>query len=238
MDNFNLKDFLVENKMTRNSKLLSEIKIYPSTMGPSAKEVGIDDEFHYKDNHIEWNKFPYFPEDTLYDYENDEEYTKAEFWDTDIKPYDYQFQPDSGYKENGTWTFGFDGHEISGFVDGLDFKFKKGELYEIKISPLTINTGGTITPQEWEALGVGYGIDEYYGDTYFETPYGFYFSVDEKDPKKLSTEIQFDDYDADAGDVESSVESDIQDLTDDLKKRNINIKVIPFSKGLVVYVFK
>ena len=60
---------------------------------------------------------------------------------------------------------------------------------------------GSISPEEWEAIGPGFRTEEW-GNTFYITPQGFSFSMDPEtafstDPKtaKLSCELQKDDYD-------------------------------------------
>ena len=129
MADFDLKKFLIENKITRNSKLLAEnvnfntwahndthgveVVFKPSPANPNGMLTQQDDEYLDPDN----------PES--------ENFTKASFWKNDVSRMD---KVEQGYYEpggviyankepNGTWILTWDSGEISGFVEGEDFEF-------------------------------------------------------------------------------------------------------------------
>jgi len=86
--------------------------------------INEDRKWDYNDGEIKWSDSPKQPEDTLYDYEENETLTKSEFWNTDIKNREYEYtQPAYGFEKNGKWTFIWDSGEIGGFVEGEDFEF-------------------------------------------------------------------------------------------------------------------
>lgn len=129
MDNFDLKKFLIENKITRNSRLLNE---------------NVDfDKWAHNDTHgveVVWKPFPANPDEMLTQHDDEyldpdnpesENFTKASFWDTDISKMN---KIEQGYHEpgdviyasklpNGTWLITWDSGEISGFNEGEDFEF-------------------------------------------------------------------------------------------------------------------
>jgi hypothetical protein len=124
MDNFNLKQFLVENKLTENSRL-DEIKATPGTTGIDSRFRG-PSEFTFQDNiNFKWKDKPANPEKMLTDTESGEKFTKAEFWKSDIIGTDPKdIFPNRGSRDlKGIWTLTFDIGEISGFVKEKDFTF-------------------------------------------------------------------------------------------------------------------
>ena len=121
MEDFNLKKFLIENKMTRNSRLLSE---------------NVDfNKWTHNDTHgveVVFKSSPDNPDGMLT--QHDEEYldpndpesknfTKASFWSNDISDYDESGVIYASKLPNGTWILTWDSGEISGFVEGEDFEF-------------------------------------------------------------------------------------------------------------------
>lgn len=124
MEDFNLQKFLIENKMTRNSKLLSE---------------NVDfNKWSYNDNHgmeIVFNPTPGNPDGPLYDPERGEDLPpKKNFWQEVVFKFMDQtkqgFLADALYaikNPNGTWEFEWDAGSTSGFIEGEDFKFVSEE---------------------------------------------------------------------------------------------------------------
>ena len=74
---------------------------------------------------FKWNNLPQNPNDMLFNYDDDEELSKGEFWDSDniaTQPEDHM--PTYGAKEpDGTWRFEWDSGDIGGFIEGEDFTF-------------------------------------------------------------------------------------------------------------------
>jgi hypothetical protein len=88
-------------------------------------EIGVD-EFDYNNMYgFKWNNRPQNPNDMLFSYDDDEEFSKGEFWDSDdIENNPEDHIPDYGKKNSdGTWTFEWDSGEIGGFKEGEDFIF-------------------------------------------------------------------------------------------------------------------
>jgi hypothetical protein len=121
MDNFDLKQFLIENKLT-------EVRLLPKNTGIANKHNGFN-KFTPKDNIIiKWNNMPSYPQSMLTDMNTGDTFTKENFWETDIIGRDiHEFQPQYGIKDRkGIWTFSWiydDGTEIKGFVELADFTF-------------------------------------------------------------------------------------------------------------------
>ena len=91
----------------------------------------VNEPFGPEDNiSFRWKSQPANPKSILTDTESGEEFTKEEFWETDIKGSGSgNMPPDYGSQNpDGTWTFDFDEVEISGFVEGEDFEFEEDEL--------------------------------------------------------------------------------------------------------------
>ena len=105
-DNFDAKQWLTENKITTQSRLNEITSFTPQ------------DNINFK-----WKSQPANPESMLTDTESGDEFTKGEYWKTDIigrNP--SEIFPTYGNKDlDGTWTLTFDEGEISGFVEGEDF---------------------------------------------------------------------------------------------------------------------
>jgi len=120
-NNFNLKTFLAEGKLL--------------------KEEQEFDKWSYNNDHdmeIVFNTFPSNPEGLLYDNDEEEEFTKADFWKTDVTKPGHGTEVEQGYlldvlyadkNSDGTWEFIWDAGNISGFIEDEDFKFvPKSEL--------------------------------------------------------------------------------------------------------------
>ena len=123
MDSFDLKQFLVENKLTKNSKL-NEARIVPSSTGMSRFRG--PSEFTSEDNiNFKWKNKPANPKSMLTDTESGEEFTKEEFWESDIIGIDpeYIFPLRGSRDSKGIWTLTFEYGEFSGFVNEKDFTF-------------------------------------------------------------------------------------------------------------------
>jgi hypothetical protein len=72
---------------------------------------------------FKWKPQPANPESMLTDTESGEEFSKGEYWKSDIIGTDPSNVYPAYGNENldGTWTLTFDEGEISGFVEGEDF---------------------------------------------------------------------------------------------------------------------
>ena len=103
-DNFDAKQWLVENKVTFQSRL-NENK----TLGP--------DDF----DTFKWKPQPANPKAKLEDLENEDTVSKGDFWKSDIIGNDDYSTPLYGSENNGVWTFSWDEGELSGFIEGEDF---------------------------------------------------------------------------------------------------------------------
>jgi hypothetical protein len=81
----------------------------------------------YKDPELEgftWNAQPAHPEDILFDHDEEEEFSKADFWK--YNDTSEQGRPTYGnIEDDGKWRFQWDAGDISGFVEGEDFTFGK-----------------------------------------------------------------------------------------------------------------
>jgi len=193
MSNFDYKKYLVENKLTANSKMLNEASSFKFQIGDNLVTYGGEEEFkvlgvkpnlaaaladtenpkaveelkrdlrknligdedknkpfylvtsksfpvdkYYieselknenksftpEDNiNFKWKSQPANPKGILTDTESGEEFTKEEFWISDIIGSDPSLNfPAYGNKNSdGTWTLTFDEGEISGFIEGEDF---------------------------------------------------------------------------------------------------------------------
>lgn len=129
MEDFNLKKFLTENKLTRNSRLLSE-------------NVNFD-KWDWDNTHgveVVFKPFPANPDGILTQHDDEyldpndpesENFTKANFWENDLsnmgKVKQGYYEPGNviyaNKEPNGTWKLTWDSGEISGFVEGEDFIF-------------------------------------------------------------------------------------------------------------------
>jgi hypothetical protein len=118
---FNLKSFLAEGKLLKEQQNFNK--------------------WSHNDNYgmeIVFKPFPSNPEGLLHDNEGEEDFTKANFWETDITKPDHGTKVEQGYIEDilyasknddGTWEFTWDAGNISGFIEGEDFEFiPEGEL--------------------------------------------------------------------------------------------------------------
>ena len=76
---------------------------------------------------FKWNNLPQKPNDMLFDYDDDEEISKGEFWDSDnIANATEDDLPTYGVKEpDGTWRLKWDSGDIGGFIEGEDFTFSQ-----------------------------------------------------------------------------------------------------------------
>jgi hypothetical protein len=119
MNDFNLKKFLIENKITRNSQLLSENVDFNKWSNNNTHDM-----------EIVFNPAPRDPESLLYDNEDEEDLTKQDFWESDV--YGSFILINQGYiseiitavkLKNGTWNFSWDVGDIDGFIEGEDFNF-------------------------------------------------------------------------------------------------------------------
>jgi hypothetical protein len=134
--------------------LNEEFRRMQKLAGINENEMNEFNEWSYNNDHGVDIVFKFSPSDpnemlTQYDEEyldpNDPEsnnFTKASFWESDIIN-QYDKIPQGYYDEggvtyasklsNGTWMFTWDSGEISGFKEGLDFKFiPKEELQSNK----------------------------------------------------------------------------------------------------------
>ena len=103
-DNFDAKKWLVENKVTFQSRLNEN------------KNLGPDDFDTFK-----WKPQPANPKAKLEDLENEDTVSKGDFWKSDIIGNDNYSTPIYGSENNGVWTFSWDEGELSGFIEGEDF---------------------------------------------------------------------------------------------------------------------
>jgi hypothetical protein len=80
--------------------------------------------FNPEDNvNFKWKNQPANPKSMLTDTESGEEFTKEEYWKSDIigtNPSEI-FPTYGSENSDGTWTLTFDIGEFSGFVEGEDF---------------------------------------------------------------------------------------------------------------------
>jgi hypothetical protein len=109
--------------LAENSKL-NEARIVPSSTGMSRFRG--PSEFTSEDNiNFKWKNKPANPKSMLTDTESGEEFTKEEFWESDIIGIDPEFTfPNRGSRDSkGIWTLTFDYGEFSGFVNEKDFTF-------------------------------------------------------------------------------------------------------------------
>ena len=106
MSNFDLKKYLVENKLTAGSRLNENKSFTP------------EDDINFK-----WKNQPANPKGILTDTESGEKFTKEEFWESDIIGTDPSliFPNYGNENSDGTWTLTFDEGEFSGFIEGEDF---------------------------------------------------------------------------------------------------------------------
>ena len=146
-DKVNARQFLKDDKVWNNfiknlnnveqmsdkeleDAMRSEMSMYffnkPDKLGES--QLNEIEKFDY-DVDIKWKSQPANPKSILTDTENGEEFTKEEFWKSDIIGYDpSETLPDYGNKNpDGTWTFDFVEFQISGFIEGEDFTFDDEE---------------------------------------------------------------------------------------------------------------
>jgi hypothetical protein len=121
-DNFNASKWLVENKITFQSRL-NENK----TLGP------------YDFDTFKWKPQPSNPNAKLEDLENEDTVSKGDFWKSDIIGNDSS-TPTYGSENNGVWTFTWDSGEISGFIEGEDFTLSN--LNENKIKGVDVDNDG------------------------------------------------------------------------------------------------
>ena len=107
------KEFL---KMQKRAGLITESQFQSKTK--------VLTEIIINDDTFRWKKSPQNPNDMLMDYDENEEITKASFWETDMigSPIDYNI-PNYAQEENGKWRFQWDAGDIGGFVEGEDFNF-------------------------------------------------------------------------------------------------------------------
>ena len=114
-----MKKQLLSEEFTRMQKLagiVNEIKAV-SFHYPESFNVN-DDGINFK-----WADQPSNPQRKLIDMESGEEFSKGEFWETDIIGFDPSLtSPYRGTRErDGTWTLKWDEGKISGFIAGQDF---------------------------------------------------------------------------------------------------------------------
>jgi hypothetical protein len=121
-DNFNASKWLVENKITFQSRLNEN------------KNLGPDDFDTFK-----WKPQPSNPKAKLEDLENEDTVSKGDFWKSDIIGNDSS-TPTYGSENNGVWTFTWDSGEISGFIEGEDFTLSN--LNENKIKGVDVDNDG------------------------------------------------------------------------------------------------
>jgi hypothetical protein len=121
-DNFNASKWLVENKITFQSRLNEN------------KNLGPDDFDTFK-----WKPQPANPKAKLEDLENEDTVSKGDFWKSDIIGNDSS-TPTYGSENNGVWTFAWDSGEISGFIEGEDFTLSN--LNENKIKGVDVDNDG------------------------------------------------------------------------------------------------
>lgn len=120
MNNFDLKKYLVENKLTAGSRL-NENKLFTP-----------EDDINFK-----WKNQPANPKGMLTDTKSGEKFTKEEFWESDIIGTDPSliFPNYGNENSDGTWTLTFDEGELSGFIEGEDFILSKYNLKETQPAP-------------------------------------------------------------------------------------------------------
>ena len=116
-DNFDASKWLVENKITFQSRL-NENK----TLGPYDFDI------------FKWKNQPSNPNAKLEDLENEDTVSKGDFWKSDIIGNDSS-TPTYGSENNGVWTFAWESGEISGFIEGEDFTLSN--LNENELNPIT-----------------------------------------------------------------------------------------------------
>ena len=121
-DNFDASKWLVENKITFQSRL-NENK----TLGP------------YDFDTFKWKNQPSNPNAKLEDLENEDTVSKGDFWKSDIIGNDSS-TPTYGSENNGVWTFTWESGEISGFIEGEDFTLNT--LNENKIKGVDVDNDG------------------------------------------------------------------------------------------------
>jgi len=121
-DNFNASKWLVENKITFQSRL-NENK----TLGP------------YDFDTFKWKNQPSNPNAKLEDLEAGDTLSKGDFWKSDIIGNDSS-TPSYGSENNGVWTFAWESGEISGFIEGEDFTLSN--LNENKIKGVDVDNDG------------------------------------------------------------------------------------------------
>jgi hypothetical protein len=121
-DNFNASKWLVENKITFQSRL-NENK----TLGP------------YDFDTFKWKNQPSNPNAKLEDLEAGDTLSKGDFWKSDIIGNDSS-TPTYGNENNGVWTFAWESGEISGFIEDEDFTLSN--LNENKIKGVDVDNDG------------------------------------------------------------------------------------------------
>ncbi len=111
-------------------------------------------------------------------------------------------------------------------------------LNEIKIIPSVINSGPIPTPQEWESLGKEFEVEEEDGDVWFRTPYGITFAEEPNEPKALSAEIQYWDYEMDEEEGSEMAEGIIDELKKVLQPRGYKVEGVFSSSDCMIYIYR
>ena len=179
-DKVNARQFLKDDKVWNNfiknlnnvkqmsdkeieDAMRKEMSMYffnkPDKLGESQlseiKKFTYENDFNFK-----WKSQPANPQSILTDIDSGEEFTKEEFWKSDIIGTNLEdVLPDYGNENpDGTWTLDFDADsEISGFVEGEDFTFGDDETNNLKegivTAPLS-NFLWKLNPKvkEWENI--------------------------------------------------------------------------------------
>ncbi len=92
---------------------------------------------------------------------------------------------------------------------------------------------GSISAEEWEAIGPEFTTDEW-GGTIYATPQGFHFSMD-PGTSKLSCELQRDDYDP--GEFDDLVVDDVYELKKQLTVAGYDLEIIEYGNGdMMLYI--
>jgi hypothetical protein len=112
-------------------------------------------------------------------------------------------------------------------------------LNEIKIIPSVIGSSLIPTPQEWESLGEGYEVEEYEdNNTLFITPSGLTFAEEPNEPKALSAEIQYWDYEMDEEEGSEMAEGIIDELKKVLQPRGYKVEGVFSSSDCMIYIYR
>ena len=111
-------------------------------------------------------------------------------------------------------------------------------LNEIKIIPSVITSGPIPTPQEWESLGEEFEVEEEDGDVWFRTPYGITFAEEPDEPKTISAEIRYWDYEMDEEEGSEMAEGIIDELEKVLQPKGYKVEGVFSSDDCMVYIYR